>query len=392
MNGRVHLRIVFLFGGFVAFDLACQALSPYPSVYDKVYEAGSQGPQTVASTTSDASVATEDAAEGALDGETVDGDSESAAPTPTCPAGANVFAAAADPQTITLDGTNAYWTNDPPGGTGIGSIAYLARASAAGAAAKTLAPNLSEPLFVANANGYVAWSGVGTVGLVNVMSLTITSTFTTSASSSVAGVAVGPTDAYWLSNSGGVISVQSAPVIGGSAVQVGTVSTASLPAGLSIQGNTLYFAAFADPSSSSPGSGGAIYQAPIAGGSTPTAMQTFSSGTPNDVVTDSANIYWTDLYANGGSVFSMPLAGGPITTMASTLGVPHYLAVDSTNVYTADFIGGAVYEIPLGTPAGAGGTPKVLVTGGSPTAGIAADDNQAVVYFTSASAICTVAK
>jgi len=391
MNGRVHLRIVFLFGGFVAFDLACQALSPYPDVYDKVYEAGSQTPQLVASAAGDASVATEDDAEGALDGETVDGDSESTASTPTCPPGATVFAAADGPQTITLDTTNAYWTN-APGGTGTGSVAYLARASAGGAA-KTLAPKLGAPLFIANAGGYVAWSELGTVGLVNVMSMTIsTFTFTTTASSRIAGVAVGPTDAYWLSSSGGVISVQSAPVIGGSAVQVGTVSTASLPGGLSIQGNTLYFAAYGRPGNS-PGQGGAIYQVPTAGG-TPTAMQTFSpatGGTPNDLVTDSNNIYWTDLYAGGGSVFSMPLAGGTITTMASMLGVPPYLAVDSNNVYTADFKNGSVYEIPLGTPAGAGGTPKVLATGVGPL-GVAADDNQAVVYFTSASAICTVPK
>jgi hypothetical protein len=396
MNGRVHLRIVFLFGGFVAFDLACQALSPYPDVYDKVYESGSQAPQTITSPTSGDASATEDATEG--DGETV-GDSETA-PTPACPTQAAVFAGADNPQTITLDSNDAYWTNAPVAGsgTGTGSIGYLARSPASNVA-NSLVPNLTEPLFIANANGYVAWSDLGSVGLVNVKGGA--SSVTTVSSNSLmtsAGVAFDTTNVYWVTSIGGVITIEAAPAAaaGGIAnaanvVTVGTVSTTYTPSGLSVQNGNLYLAAYAGGASAN-GGGGAIYQIPttaVQGILTP--LQSFNEGTPDDVVSDGTNVYWSDLKVGGGSVLSTPLAGGTITPMASMLGSPHFLAVDSKNIYTADFMGGAVYEIPLGSPVGSGGMPTTLATGVGP-AGVAADDNDNFVYFTSVSAICRVAK
>jgi hypothetical protein len=297
---------------------------------------------------------------------------------PTCPTGATLFSNADNPQTITLDGVNAYWTNAPDA-LGLGSIGTLPRASSGTAA--ILISDLTEPLFIANASGYVAWSALGSVGLVKVAVAGGSATTPGSALVSAAGVAVDSADVYWVSGNAGV-TVQSAPVGGGSANLLGTASGALSAGGLSVQQGFLYFAASAG------GAGGAIFQISIGGGGAPTALKTFAAGTPSDVVTDTTNVYWTDLSAGAGSVFSMPLGGGTVTTMASSLGRPHHLAVDSTNVYTADSTGGSVFEIPLGS---SGVTPKVLVSGTNPM-GVAADDNQSVVYFTTATAICTIPK
>jgi hypothetical protein len=348
-------------------DLGCHAMSSYPGVEDEVFEAGqislpsAGGTPPDAAPTGDAS----DATGGVLP--------------PTCPTGATVFSNANDPQTITLDSANTYWTN-APATPGLGSIGVLPRV-ASSAVAGTLVGGLTEPLFIANANGFVAWTGLGSVGLVSESAGTGVGTALDTSLVAAAGVAVDASNVYWVSGSSSV-TVQSAPVGGGGPILVGTASGAYSAGGLSVQGGSLYFAAY-----SAAAGGGAIYQV-ASGGGVPTALQTFASGSPSDIVTDVTHIYWTDLSAGGGSVFSMPLGGGAITTMASSLGSPHHLSVDSTNVYTADSTAGSVYEIPLGS---AGVTPKVLVTAIGPM-GVAADDSQTVVYFTSATAICTIPK
>jgi hypothetical protein len=355
---------VLLCGGFVAFELACHTLSPQPGDYGEVYEAGAQSGPPSGGKTIDA--ATEDA----LGAEDDTG-------APTCPTSATLFSNADNPQAITLDGVNAYWAN-APAATGLGSIGTLPRASSG--TATILVSGLTEPLYIANATGWVAWSSLGSVGLVNVSGGGGSATTPGADLVAAAGVAVDSADVYWVSGTTGV-TVESAAVAGGGPNLLGTASGAFSAGGLSVQEGFLYFTVQANTG------GGAIFQVSIGGGA-PTALKTFATGTPSDVVTDETNVYWTDLSAGGGSVFSMPLGGGTITTMASSLGSPHHLAVDSTNVYTADSTGGSVFEIPLGS---SGVTPKVLVSGTNPI-GVAADDNQSVVYFTTATAICTIPK
>jgi hypothetical protein len=58
--------------------------------------------------------------------------------------------------------------------------------------------------------------------------------------------------------------------------------------------------------------------------------------TPGGVTVDASNIYWTDAgdgTATGGSVFSMPLTGGTVTTLASKQNVPYDIGLTSTAVY-----------------------------------------------------------
>jgi hypothetical protein len=107
------------------------------------------------------------------------------------------------------------------------------------------------------------------------------------------------------------------------------------------------------------------------------------------VVTDTNNVYWTDLATGGGSILSMPLHGGTVvTTMAKNLGSPNHLAVDSKNVYTANFSStGGVYAIPLGS---SGTTPAPFLTAAF-AVGVAADESD-LLYFSTSGAICTVKK
>jgi hypothetical protein len=378
MNARVLLPCVFLCGGFVVFELACQAPSPYPPLYDQVYEAGIGTRVTGGGGPTDATEPEDGSASEDASGD----DSGTITVAATCPTGSTLFANADGPQAISLDKTNAYWANGAFGGSGVGSIGYLARASKSGKA-NPLVAGLDSPVYVANAGGVIAWSALGGgVGEGTVSSLTLsgTSKMPGSALTGPEGVAVDQSNVYWASDGTTGVLIQSAPVAGDTPITVGSTTDDNQAGGLSVQAGNLYFAGY------SSGGGGAIYEVPIGGG-TPKTLQTFPVGEPKDVVTDAANVYWTDLLAGGGSVFSMPLGGGTVTTMAAGLGSPNFMAIDSTNAYTADYTSGSVYEIPLGSV----GKAKVLVTAVKPV-GVAADDAASVVYFTELGAICTVAK
>ena len=56
---------------------------------------------------------------------------------------------------------------------------------------------------------------------------------------------------------------------------------------------------------------------------------------------DDLNVYWT---ANDGTVQSVPLAGGAVTTIATGLN-PCGLALDSTTVYWTDIGAGTVSKV-----------------------------------------------
>jgi hypothetical protein len=64
---------------------------------------------------------------------------------------------------------------------------------------------------------------------------------------------------------------------------------------------------------------------------------------PNAVAVDANAIYWTD---TSGSVLSMPLAGGAVTTLASSQTTPWDLVIDGTSVYWTDYgPSGAVMKV-----------------------------------------------
>jgi hypothetical protein len=76
----------------------------------------------------------------------------------------------------------------------------------------------------------------------------------------------------------------------------------------------------------------------------------------------------------GGSVQKMPLAGGPVTTLASGLLSPQGIAVDPSFVYWASEFGDTITRLPLG-----GGTPVTLLSGVTGALGVAVDGS--AIYF-----------
>jgi hypothetical protein len=312
-----------------------------------------------------------------------------------CPTGSTLVASTEEPQTIALDSTNAYWTSDHVGDGGTtlstGTVQYIARSASSGVP-NNLATGLSAPFIVNAGDGYVAYSVLGaggktgTTGTVGLYNVSLGGTPTTPGTSlqAPAGVAIDSTNAYWISSTGGAgVVVQSASLAGGSETTLGTVSGSYLAGGLTVASGNLYFAAYLTPA----GSGGGIYMVSTTGG-TPTPVQVFSTGQPYGVVSDSSNVYWTDPVQGG--VYDVPLGGGTITTLTTGVGTSYFLAVDSKNVYTADSaVAGAIYSAPIS--GGGGATATKLIATTSPS-GVAADNNDNFVYFTTAGAICSIAK
>jgi hypothetical protein len=82
---------------------------------------------------------------------------------------------------------------------------------------------------------------------------------------------------------------------------------------------------------------------------------------PFDIAVDDLNAYWTDPTA--GTVSSIPLDGGTVTTLAQGQQKPWRLAIDSSFVYWTNNLGGAVMRAPKDGSA----APTVVSTAVSPT-------------------------
>jgi sugar lactone lactonase YvrE len=200
------------------------------------------------------------------------------------------------------------------------------------------------------------------------------------------GVAIDSANVYWVSSAGGGAAVQASSVTAGGATTLGTATGGFLPKGMAVNSSSIYFVAQLS------GGGGGLFELPIAG-ATPTEIWTGdATSAPVDVAVDATNVYWTD--QGDGAVYATPLGGGTVTTLASkttTSGLvgPARLAVDSKNVYFSDPKGMGLYEVPTG-----GGTVKTLVPTSAALAmlGVAADDYDGNVYFSSPTEILSIPK
>jgi hypothetical protein len=384
MTRRVFFASIFLCGAPLALAIDCQSLSPYPSVYDQVYEAGHQSGSPGGGGGSPG-----DGGSGG-DGEVTD----------DCPPGTSRIAVTSTPWWLTLDTSNVYWTTLPSaaptdssfgGFAPTGTIESIARTSSS-TTSNMLLTGLTGAMIITTASSYLAYSAVGAavgsdmglVGLASTPSGTGPTTPGTSLTSPF-GVAIDTSNVYWVSQVEGTPVVMSAPLGGGAATTLGTAIGYTTGQGLSQSGGMLYLAAGLQG-----GPGGAILTLPTSAPSTPTPLQTSSSWTPWDVRTDATNVYWDD--HTGGAVYQSPLAGGAVTTLATGLSSPDQLAVDMTNVYAVESTpSGKILEMTIGSS----GTPKTLAM---PTdtipGGVAADNNDTFVYFSmfSSNSICKVSK
>ena len=308
---------------------------------------------------------------------------------PSLCAGCVEIAAGSNPQSIALDATHVYWTEgsgDPwlgsPPVSSTDLVLQMARGGTGGIPI-AVASALAGPFILKQAGSWLAWSNVDGFGSgkssIDTLALGKTGAPYVPGPGlfNAHGVALDATNVYWVSSDMGAIDavVQSAPLAGGAITTLGTTATGGglLPMGMAVNATSIYFVAY-QPSART----GGLYELPITGG-IPIAIWTSPAppSEPTDVAVDGVNVYWVD-YGSGsapdGAVYAMSLAGGTVTTMAAALYGPLTIALDSENVYFAG--NGGVYEEAIGS------TSPVELVNEYGTVGVAADDDDGFVYFT----------
>lgn len=151
-----------------------------------------------------------------------------------------------------------------------------------------------------------------------------------------------------------------------------TLATSPDPQFLAVDAKNVYWT---DLGSSSGGNTqtGSVFSVPIDGGTVTTLATARPS--PGGIAVDATDVYWVDFgtYMPPGDVMKVPIGGGtPVTLATSMNGTPHQMTIDANNVYWTD--GGAVWQVPK-----SGGTP-VMLAQGSLTSGVAVDSTS--VYWT----------
>jgi hypothetical protein len=118
---------------------------------------------------------------------------------------------------------------------------------------------------------------------------------------------------------------------------------------------------------------GTVYAAPLAGG--PMTPLASNQQNPRGVATDGVYVYFTLNVADGG-IMRVPVGGGAVTELATGQGTPRRVLVDTTNVYWTDSDDGTIMK----TAKTGVSPPTSLGTTTSPS-GLAIDDTY--VYFSS---------
>jgi hypothetical protein len=99
-------------------------------------------------------------------------------------------------------------------------------------------------------------------------------------------------------------------------------------------------------------------------GGGPTVIASLIQLPPENLVSDGTSLFWVTAMGSGGPIWSMPVGGGPITTVVPGLIGGGFLAVDDANVYWA--AQGGIYRAPKG----GGGSPALVNEPGAPIAGM----------------------
>jgi hypothetical protein len=239
----------------------------------------------------------------------------------------------------------------------------------AGRCLETLASGVGTPVAIAvdGTNVYATIQSTSVIAVSRGGGTPVTLAARPGSTFSAWGLVTDAANVYWTEQDVGVLS---APLVGGA--DGGTVATLASSAsawGLALQGDALYWSQIGvvfDLTSSE-------MKLDLAGGAPVTLVS--NAGSPEDVVTDAANLYWFD--AGTLAILRTPLAGGAVTTLATQQHAT-VLAVDGANLYWADSVGQAssVVMLPL-----AGGAPTTVATSAGASYGMATDGTS--VYWTS---------
>jgi len=294
---------------------------------------------------------------------------------------------------LALDPGYVDWTDPGDSSRYAGSIRHVSRA---GGPPSSLVTRLWAPLYIAYGGSALAWATLGepVYGSVGALRLgsgqapeVVASGLDHTTAVATDGVRVAWAE-YDPAAHGGV-AVRSAALDGGTPTTLGVVrgeSSRPNAAGVAVRLSATRVFFTLDGAGSAAG----LYSLPLTGG-TPTRLWAApANGHPGALALDSARVYWADYGTDAGrgsvqqipgAVYSMPLAGGAVTTLAASLLGPTSIAVDSKSLYVAAVRANAVYEIPLDTK-----IPRVLVCVGEPFS-VAADDTDGNAYFTNGDTI-----
>jgi hypothetical protein len=324
------------------------------------------------------------------------------------------------PLAITLSPDTVYWTdvgvvNDAGVEQDTGSIWEVSRK---GGMPGVLVPDLTDPEALQYGlagipGGALAWSeSNGATGSVGTRLLATKNSNELSGLSMPMGVAIAGDQVYWVSSNigGSGVLVTSAPLAGGATTTLGFTEDGNQPGFIAVtpEGTTRKRDIFV--TGVTLGGGGVVYAMPIEGGAME-AIWTTTAGEPYGIVADETRVYWAVPNVADGTIYQMTNLspfdagtflddatvvekdGGPgfamLTVLARSLSNSFFLAVDSTHVYFTTNVSksGGVYSVPIG-----GGTVRTLASDLSFPGGVAADDSDDFVYFTTLDSVARVHK
>jgi hypothetical protein len=233
------------------------------------------------------------------------------------------------PRSLATDGASLYWTQ----GVGQGKIMKLDLEP--GAKPIALSDGLAQPRAIAVQGGVVYWTDItdGTI-LSTPDHLTV---FADAGSADAADAGADATaDADTDADDPDVADTADASADANAAVDADADADADarsnlppptvLASGLKIPTDLLLVGSFAY----APDQNGHIRRVPLAGGPLETVADV--DGAPYGVATDGTLIYWTKIGTDGG-LFSAPLGGGAITSIVGGQIDPHFIAVTPEQIY-----------------------------------------------------------
>jgi outer membrane protein assembly factor BamB len=273
------------------------------------------------------------------------GDGAALTPLPVVPSG--------HPISLAVDATNVYWAdfsagqvNEAPKGGGTPVPLWTSTATPPVA----LAVDATNVYFIARGTGQGSSSSILSVPIARGSATPLAS----SPSVLSGPIVVGPSQVYWID---GTVRSVSKTGAGG----VTTVVPGASPSDFTLDATNLYWSAV-----------DGIHAHPLTGGAAdrligvppdpePTLSARWASG---PIAVDATNVYYAlNTEAGPASIGSMPIAGGPVTVLASgRIGRIAAIALDDQNVYWAEGSGtigqGAIAAVPK-----TGGRVAVLVSG-----------------------------
>ncbi len=260
---------------------------------------------------------------------------------------------------IAVDDANVYFTALSTNSDNDG--VYQIAKDASGAAAVLLSSSDRQPLSLSSDGAFVYWGGLIDPTAIRRVAVGGHEAATL-ADVGVAGLALGPTRVFFVTEKG----VQSLPK-GGGAPTVLASQPSGAALGVAVDASHFYFAL----AGSSGGS--TLYGVAQSGG--PVTTLAALDAKVNALATDGANVY----FVAGDALSAVSTSGGPVSVLAGGFAGTTSFAVDSAHVYAAVATGsgtdGAIVRVPV-----AGGSPTVLAAAQWLPQHVAVDAN--FVYWT----------